>query len=200
MNPVVAAPPFDDVNFALTLMTSRQSILPKRLVAPGPTPTQIHDMFSAAAAAPDHGEIRPWRFVVVPAERRADLGEAFAQALMQRDPSATPEQLAQARDKAFRAPFVALAVARLGPSEPDIDGLERIVSMGAAVQNVLLMAHGLGFGAGLTSGQAMQSAALRSLFDLQEGERGVCCVNVGTALKRKPARLRPAVESFVSSL
>ncbi|OIN93467.1 MAG: nitroreductase [Comamonadaceae bacterium CG1_02_60_18] len=187
-------------SLAFTLITSRQSILPRRLADPGPTSEQIEEMFQAAAAAPDHGEIRPWRFVLVPPDRRADLGSAFAQALAERDPSATPTQLAQARDKALRAPFVALVIARLGKSEPDIDELERMVSLGAAVQNVLLMAHSFGLGAGLTSGLAMRSIAVRQLFDLQDGEHAICCLNVGTALHRKPARLRPAVDSFVSSL
>lgn len=187
-------------SLAFTLITSRQSILPKRLAEPGPTESQINDMFIAAAAAPDHGEIRPWRFVLIPPARRADLGTAFAQALAERDPGATPEQLAQAREKAFRAPFVALVIARLGASEPDIDALERMVSVGAAVQNFLLMAHGLGLGAGLTSGLAMRSQAIHRLFDLQDGEHAICCINVGTAAKRKPARLRPAVPAFVSSL
>jgi len=187
-------------SLALTLITSRQSILPRRLADPGPTSAQIEEMFEAAAAAPDHGEIRPWRFVLVPPDRRADLGSAFAQALAERDPGATPEQLAQARDKALRAPFVALVIARLGKSEPEIDELERMVSLGAAVQNVLLMAHSFGLGAGLTGGLALRSSAIRQLFDLQDGEHAICCLNVGTALHRKPARLRPAVDSFVSSL
>jgi len=187
-------------SLTLTLITSRQSILPKRLSEPGPDPQQINDIFSAAAAAPDHGEIRPWRFVVVPVERRADLGDAFAQALLERDAAATAEQVAQAREKAFRAPFVALVIARLGVSDPDIDALERMVSVGAAVQNALLMAHSMGFGACLTSGLAMRSQAIHRLFDLQDGERAVCCINVGTASKRKPGRLRPAPSTFVSSL
>ncbi|OIP16893.1 MAG: nitroreductase [Comamonadaceae bacterium CG2_30_59_20] len=195
-----ASMPFDEANFALTLITSRQSILPKRLVEPGPSPEQVKLMFLAAAAAPDHGEIRPWRFVVVPGDKRELLAEVFGQALYERDPEATTEQVEQAREKAFRAPFVALAVARLGPGEPDIDPLERMISVGAALQNFLLMAHSLGFGAGLTSGQAMRSAVLARCFGLSEGERAVCCINVGTATKRKARRLRPDVDAFVSSL
>ena len=42
--------------------------------------------------------------------------------------------------------------------------------------------------------------ALRQLFQLLEGEQAVCCLNVGTAHKRKPARLLPDVSAFVSSL
>ncbi len=192
--------PSDEASFALALITSRQNILPKRLAAPGPSAEQVNDMFRCAAAAPDHGVVMPWRFVLVPDDKRALLADGFGQALMARDASATPEQIAHAREKAFRAPFLALAIARLGPCEPDIDPLERMVSVGAAVQNFLLCAHSMGFGSSLTSGQAMRSGELRQLFQLSEGEQAVCCINVGTVVKRKPARLRPDVAAFVTSL
>ncbi len=184
----------------LTLITSRQNILPKRLAEPGPSAAQVNDMFRCAAAAPDHGVVRPWRFVVVPSDKRALLANAFAQALAERDANATPEQMEQAREKAFRAPFLVLAIARLGPCEPNIDPLERMVSVGAAIQNFLLSAHSMGFGSSLTSGQAMRSSALHLLFGLSEGEQAVCGINVGTVVQRKPTRLHPDVAEFVRSL
>lgn len=157
-------------------------------------------MFQAAAAAPDHRSVTPWRFVVVTATVRARLANVFVRALQDRDPTATAQQMEQAREKAHRAPFVALAIARLGPCEPDVDPLERMVSLGAAVQNTLLMAHNMGYGCSLTSGLAMRSEALRQLFELSDGEQAVCCINVGTADRRKPARVRPDPSVFVSHL
>ena len=192
--------PSDLASWALELITTRQNISPRRLVAPGPDEAQVDTMFRAAAAAPDHGEIRPWRFVLVPSDKRHLLADVFAQALIERDAEATAEQIENAREKAFRAPFLALAIARLGPCETDIEPLERMVSMGAAVQNFLLCAHSLGFGSSLTSGQAMRSLPLRQLFQMSEGEQAVCCINVGTVAKRKTVRLRPEPASFVSSL
>ncbi|MBA4176323.1 MAG: nitroreductase [Leptothrix sp. (in: Bacteria)] len=172
------------------LIESRQTVLPKRLVDPGPTPDELQALLGLAAAAPDHGQITPWRFIVVPAPQRHRLAEVFAQSLAERDPAATPEQLEQARGKAYRAPLLMLAVACLGPREPDVPALERMVSMGAALQNLLLGAHALGYGAGLTSGQAMASPQLRRLCALAEGEVPVCCVNVGSAT-RASHRLQP---------
>lgn len=125
----------------------------------------------------------------------------FALALIDRDPGATPEQIESAREKAYRAPLLMVAVACLGPREPDIPRLERMVSMGAAVQNLLLGAHAMGFGAGLTSGQAMKSPRLRTLCGLAEGEYAVCCVNIGTVSRRKNSiRTRPLPADFVSEL
>ncbi|MDZ7812951.1 MAG: nitroreductase [Ideonella sp.] len=182
------------------LITSRQNISPKRLVEPGPDAAQRLQIFRAAAAAPDHGLIQPWRFVIVPADKRALLAEVFALALVDRDPCATLEQIEAAREKAHRAPLLMLVVARLGDCEPPIPVLERMVSVGAAVQSMLLMAHGQGYGSGLTSGQAMRSPRMRQLFSLAPGEEAVCFLNIGTVSKRKSQRLRPDPASFVSSL
>ena len=93
-----------------------------------------------------------------------------------------------------------LAVARLGTADPDIPAAERLVSLGCAIQNMLLAAHAMGFGCGLTGGQALGSPQLRELFALADGETAVCCVNVGTAVTHKPGRVRPAAAAFVSSL
>jgi nitroreductase len=187
--------------FALTLIASRQNISPKRLAEPGPTAQQLHAMLAAAAAAPDHGQLTPWRFIVVPGAKRHRLAEAFALALIDRDPGATLEQIEAAREKAHRAPLLLLAVACLGPREPNVPSLERMVSMGAAIQNLLLVAHAMGFGAGLTSGQAMASPRLHRLFGLGEAEVPVCCVNIGTVTHHKAAaRSRPSPSAFVSEL
>ncbi len=186
--------------FTEALISSRQNILPRRLSEPGPSKPQIEQLFCAAACAPDHGELRPWRFVLVPAHKRADLAEVFAHALLERDANATAQQLAQAREKAHRAPLLMLVVACLGPREPDIPMLERMVSVGCAIQNILLSAHSMGFGAGLTSGQAMSCVPMRNLFHLLAGEEAVCFLTVGTTSKRKMPRLRPDPVDFVTSL
>ncbi|MFM9999024.1 MAG: nitroreductase family protein [Burkholderiaceae bacterium] len=89
----------------------------------------------------------------------------------------------------------------MGRREPNMPPLERMVSMGAAIQNILLGSHAMGFGAGLTSGQAMASPRLHALCGLKDGEAPVCFVNIGTVSKRKPAtRCRPPPSEFVSEL
>lgn len=181
-------------------ITSRQNTSPRRLVEPGPSVSQLQRIFRSAAAAPDHGLVRPWRFVIVPREKRALLAEVFALALVDRDPGAMLEQIETAREKAHRAPVLMLVVAQLGACEPPIPAVERMVSVGAAVQNMLLMAHGQGFGSSLTSGQAMQSPRMRQLFGLATGEEAVCFLNIGTVSRDKPPRLHPEVHRFVSSL
>ncbi len=182
------------------LMQSRHTILPKRLLAPGPDAAQQALILEAAATAPDHGQILPWRFVVVEQDARALLAEVFANALLERDPDALPAQLEQAREKAFRAPWLLLAIVDGQRGDASVDIFERMVSAGCAIQNMLLMATALGFGSALTSGKALNSRVLRELFALHEAEQALCFVSVGTAVTRKSERVRPHPRDYVTQL
>lgn len=173
------------------LLASRQNVPPKRLVEPGPSFEQVEVLMEAAAAAPDHGQLTPWHFVLIPQERRHLLAEAFVRALVDRDAGATQAQMEAAREKAHRAPCLLLAVVHLDSYASAIPACERLVSLGCAIQNVLLTATALGYGSGLTSGSALESAAMRALFSLQPNEHAVCFVAVGTVSQAKPARQRP---------
>jgi nitroreductase len=186
--------------WASALIQARCTVLPKRLVAPGPDRAQLDAILAAAAAAPDQGELLPWRFVLVPERARAALAAVFEQSLLERDPGASADQCGQAREKAFRAPVLLLAIANLGGGAPEILAAERLVSAGCALQNMLLMATALGFGSALTSGKALQSEGLRRLFALRREEQPLCFLSLGTAGARRPRRARPALEHYVSEL
>ena len=200
MNPPTDATRTDWSLVAAELIRARQTVLPERLAAPGPDAAQFLAMLEAAAAAPDHGQLLPWRLVEVPDSRRAELGEVFAQALAERDPEATPEQREQAREKAFRSPRLLLLVVDAARGDPEIDLTERLISAGAAVQNVLLVATAQGFGSALTSGKALKSAVLRRCFSLTDAEHAVCFISIGSVASRRPARPRPAVADYFSTL
>ena len=191
----------DYANLVAQLVRTRQQTSPKRLQDPGPSAEQVRELFAAAAQAPDHGLIVPWRFVHVSAgAARVRLGEAFSRALRERDTNATAAQLQDAKDKALRGPFLSLAIARLSDDHPEIAPAERLVSLGCALQNMLLMAHAQGFGAGLVSGQAMEAQAMRRLFSLEEAEQAVCFIIIGTVSHAKASQMRPVPDSFVSML
>ena len=185
---------------AAALMQARQTLLPKRLTEPGPNTAELNAIVGAAAHAPDHRQLLPWRLVRVPSARRTALAEVFSASLLERDGTATPEQVAQARDKAYRSPVLLLLVVDGVRGDPDIDLYERLLSAGCAVQNMLLMATALGYGSALTSGKALKYTGLRALFGLTEGEHAVCFVSLGTVQARKKARLRPALADYFSTL
>jgi len=190
----------DAAHVLLAQMRARTHVAPKRLSGLGPNADELNLIFSAASHAPDHGRIQPWRFIVVPPEKRENLGQAFVQALHIRDPQADQTARDAAYDKAFRAPCLMLAVVNHTPSEPDVPLQERLVSLGCAIQNMLLMAQALSIGSGITSGQSMNASSLRRLFQLTDTEQGICFLNFGHVTSHKAARPRAAPETFVSTL
>jgi nitroreductase len=180
------------------LIHGRRNFTARRLTAPGPSREQLDAILDAACSAPDHGELTPWRFVLVPEHRRDRLGEVFREALLERDIEATAKQQSEAAEKALRAPCLLLAVVDLSPKDKPIPAMERYISLGCAIQNMLLMARAMGFDSGLGSGQSLGSAALRSAFALAEHEQASCFVSFGTASKAPHGQLRPGPAQILS--
>jgi nitroreductase len=181
------------------LIHGRVHVSPKRLIQPGPSIEQKQQILNAAKAAPDHGRHTPWHFYEVSESSRILLGDVFRDCLVDRDPLATPIQLDEAREKAFRGPLLLLAVAKLNDTEDGITPHEKIISLGCAIQNVLLMSHAIGFGAGLSSGKAIQSERLRQLFELPSSSMPICFITIGTVSKNKSGNaLRPDLSIYHS--
>ena len=184
--------------FAHALIHSRQHVSPKRLITPGPNLSQKLEILNAAGAAPDHGKVTPWHFYEVSPESRNLLGDLFADALIARDPSATPTQIDEAKQKAFRGPLLLLATAKLNNELDNIPEQEKLISAGCAIQNILLMANALGFGSGLSSGKALYSQKMRELFLLKDKEEPLCFITIGTISAHKPNKQRPDANSYSS--
>ena len=181
----------------LSLIASRHSVAPKRLQAPGPDDGQLLQMVNAAACAPDHRGLRPWRLLRIADHQRTALADLFEACLRDRsgphDPAPSEPDVARSRDKAQRAPCLLLAVLKTTPDDPEVPLTERAVALGAALMNLLLAAHGLGFAAMLTSGRAVRSARFAQAMGLAADEQAVCFVAIGSARwpSGAPAPARP---------
>ena len=89
---------------ALDALLNRVSV--PRLVDPAPDAAQRELLFRAALRAPDHGQLRPWRFLTVEGAARERMGELFADALLAADAQASEEKLLKARGMPMRAPLL----------------------------------------------------------------------------------------------
>ncbi|MFN3491621.1 MAG: nitroreductase family protein, partial [Anaerolineales bacterium] len=106
----------------------------------------IEKILSAAAQAPNHYKVRPWRFVVLTGDARKKLGDVMSASFLERNPAAPPEGLDKTRALPLRAPVV-IAVAADKPSEPKVIEIENISAASAAAYIILLAASSLGLGA-----------------------------------------------------
>jgi len=165
---------------ALEALLGRRTVPPARMTGPGPDAAALERMFAAAAAAPDHGRLRPWRFLLVEGEARRALGELFARGLAEDDPDLDPAELARQREAPLRAPVIVLAIAVLDPDHPKIPEIEQIAAAAAAIQNLLLAAHALGFAGKWTTGRPAYSEGVRRGLGLGPNERILGILYLGT--------------------
>jgi nitroreductase len=128
---------------AIEALSGRVS--PAQLVEPGPDAAQLQTLLAAAARAPDHGRMQPWRFLLIEGEARARFGDVMAQSLRRREPDAPAGKLEAERKKPLRAPLVVVVAAAL-QKNPKVPEIEQVVAAGAAAQNMLVAAHALGLG------------------------------------------------------
>jgi nitroreductase len=154
-----------------------------RLQAPGPTPDELEHLLKAAAHAPDHGRLRPWRFTVLDAESRSRFADAVVEARRGRLPAPTAEQLTIERDKVWRSPTVVVIGCAVQRDNPKIPEIEQVIAVGAAAQNLFLAAHALGYGVMWKTGPAAYEPGVKAAVGLKADDHIVAIMHLGTTEK-----------------
>ncbi len=173
---------------ALQAIFSRQSV---GKLKPDPVPqTLIEKVLAAAAQAPNHYRVRPWRFIVLTGAAREQLGEVFAEGLRQRQPNLPPAAYEKERNKPLRAPAL-IAVAAAKPSTPRELLEENVAAAAAATQNLLLAAHALGLAAKWRTGAPASDPAVKAFLGLEADQPLVAFVYLGYPAVDLPAPNRP---------
>ncbi|GBD44132.1 Putative NAD(P)H nitroreductase YdjA [bacterium HR40] len=178
---------------ALDAILGRRTYPPVKLGEPGPDTAALELLIRAAAAAPDHGLLRPFRLILVEGEGRRQLGELFARALAEERPETSQAELEKQRTHPLRVPLVLLVVLCLRPRHPKIPEIEQIASAAAATQNLLLAARALGFEAKWATGFPTESPMVAAGLGLGPNERLLAILYIGTPRvpHEGPPRPRP---------
>lgn len=146
----------------LDLLALRYSVGPKYLAPPGPSAEQWARAADLSLRAPDHGGLRPFRFVVVGDSQRVALAGLFASGAEQR--GQTAEEVERARARAFNGPGLVALVARVRDDVPDVPPHEQWLCVGAALMNFMNTLHLMGFGAKALSGASVSDSAVHAAF------------------------------------
>lgn len=180
----------------LSLLKQRNSA--PRLTDPAPGPAELEEMFQVALRAPDHAWLRPWRFLTIAGERRADFGELLERCLVARNPAADDAARTKARNAPLRAPLVIVAVVRLS-EHPKVPHVEQRLSAGCAAQGILLAAEALGYAGIWRTGDAAFDRAVMDGLGLAANEEIVGFLYLGT--RDGPAKPVPelATADYVST-
>lgn len=178
---------------ALALIESRQSV--GLLNEPAPSQAELSQAIQAALSAPDHHRLRPWRFLQVQGEARHALGKALL-AAVEAAGETNPAQLERTPNLPLRAPLILIAVVDT-KQHPKVPVVEQVLSMGAAVQNLLLVLQAQGYGTMWRTGGVAESPVLKQRLGLKAEDEIAGFIYIGTPAKSVPPRERLAVQDYL---
>lgn len=179
---------------ALDTLLSRQSHWP--LTGPGPDDAALALIFDAALRAPDHGRLRPWRFVLIRGEARDELAEVLIDVAAARAPQTPRSAHEHRREKAHAAPVIIALGAAVSPNT-GIPEIEQLLAVGAAAMNMLNAIHALGYGGFWATGADAYDPQLQAALEFEPTERVLGFLYVGTPKSQERAALRPPRSNHV---
>ena len=175
-------------------------------------PQAIEAVIEAACLAPAPHHTRPWRFVVLARDARARLADAMGRAWrrdLRRDgveQGRIEALLERSREQIIAAPALVLVgfLAGAQRSWPDrrrrrSEGMMFAQSTGAALQNLMLAAHGRGLGSYWISAPLFCPAAVRRALGLLPEFEAQALVALGypRAVSEPPPRTPVTVADFL---
>ena len=175
----------------LTRLQQRRST--PRVVPPAPSDAQLDALFTAALSAPDHGALKPTRFLVLRDDGLLRFAEHCVADLLANDPQATVAQQDIARQKALRAPMIIVASCET-VDHPKVPAVEQLASSACAVMMLQLGIDALGFGSVWRTGPWAYSAGIKSALGLAASSDIVAYLYVGTP----QAELQPRAATSAS--
>lgn len=161
---------------ALSALHTRYSV--GKVSGIAPDDGVINNLFRAALRAPDHGQLRPWRFLRIEGASLQRLADLFAAAALQDNPDLSAEEQHSAGSKALRAPLIIVCISRSAP-HAKIPVLEQDLSAGAATHAMLVAAHVQGLGAVWRTGPMASHSLVTEALGLGENEKVIGFLYIG---------------------
>ncbi|MEO5679992.1 MAG: nitroreductase [Acidimicrobiales bacterium] len=154
-----------------------------RLVAPAPSAHDLRTILRAAAAAPDHERLRPFRFTVLEGAAKDAFGQVLAEAYVARCAAAAIEAAPAKREKELtklgRAPLV-VAVSAVRQPSAKVPWEEQVAAVAAATQNACLAATALGYGSMWRTGDPAYDPNVKAALGLGADDAIVGWLYVGS--------------------
>lgn len=181
-------------------LLTRQSVAVRKLGAPGPGADELQKILEVALTAPDHGGLRPWRVIAIGPDAREGLAALFIAAKRKSQAELNDVEIQRERDKALRPPVLLALLARIRADRPGITEAEQLATAGAAMQNMLVAAHFMGYGAIILSGARCEDPDIRAALGIDASEHFLGFISIGSIVEPPLGSRRPVLADVVTRL
>lgn len=182
----------------LDLLEARTSVPAVQLTEPAPTQQQLERILRCGLNAPDHANMRPWRFITIKGDARAALGEVFAKAAVSDNNDLPAEKIARMKQKPLRSPLLVVIVATITKDHPKTPEIEQILSAGSAATLIQLAATASGFGSIWLTGPNTYKTQVKAALGVDAKDQIVGFLYLGTPSKGETPKTRPELSDHLS--
>lgn len=183
----------DPADFLLT----RRSVVVRDMAGPGPSDADLEKILRAGMRVPDHGRLTPWRFIVIRGDAREKMGRVLGAAYRKANPDCIDEQVEIEQERFARAPVVIAVLSHTNPQHK-IPEWEQILSSGAACQNMLTAALGMGYAAQWITEWCAYNEDVKAALGATPGDRIAGFLYLGSMKEPPTDRQRPDYGDIVS--
>ena len=167
---------------AIDALMSRRSYARCNLIHPAPNKSQIETILQAAMSVPDHGNLKPWRFILIEGQGIQNLSilvkQKYSSMMSEQDLNAFVQEIAM-------TPMMLFVCSNL-QLEHRVSVLDQQLAGAAACEHILLATHALGFAGIWHTSEADDD--LRHLLNLKKEDEILGVLSIGTPKKTSKAK------------
>lgn len=181
------------------IIRERRAIFPATFTDAPVADEVVERMLENANHAPTHRRTEPWRFRVITAGKRAELGDLMASIYKE----ITPEEKFSARKYKKRSETPrkcshVIAICMLRDPAESLPEWEEVAATAMAVQNLWLTASAEGYGGYWSTPKLIHHPAMERFLELQEGERCLGFFYMGNhEMPKVPAQRGPIEDKTI---
>jgi len=167
---------------AINALMTRRSYARCNLGKPAPNKSQTETLLQAAMSVPDHGNLKPWRFILVQGQGIQDLSmlvkKKYTTTMSDKDLASFVEEISTTPMMVFVCSDLTL--------EHRVSLFDQQLAGAAACEHILLAAHALGFAGIWHTSEADDD--LRQLLCLKKEDEILGVLSIGTPKRTSKAK------------
>lgn len=160
------------------LLSHRVSI--PKLRAPAPNDEVMSKCYQAAMRAPDHGRLKPWRFIEIRDQGLEALGHLFFEAELQRSKEISEVREQKLKSMPLRAPLMVVVVAQIS-QHPKVPREEQLMAAACAAYGLSMALYSEGYGCMWRTGELAYDPYVKRHLGLSDQEEVIGYMYIGTA-------------------
>lgn len=174
---------------AIDALMTRRSYSRGSLLQPAPNRAELAQILQAAMTVPDHGNLKPWRFVAIQGQGMKDL-EGLLRTIYDGEVE-NEEYFQRFIEEIINTPMMICVYSAIN-QDTSVSVLDQQLAGAAACEHILLAAHAMGFG-GIWHSQETDDA-LRQMLQMGEEDQVLGVISLGTPKRTSLAKRKSFVD------